>query len=69
MLFRHAGVINLDLSVLLGLAAHQLGFFSPSYTSINRVVAARSGQRSILTINETAHLRNSGLPMGLHQNG
>ncbi len=36
---------------------------------INRIIGGRGGQRSILTINETAHLRNSGLPMGLHQNG
>jgi 2,3-bisphosphoglycerate-dependent phosphoglycerate mutase len=69
MIVCHAGVINLYLSVVLGLAADQRGFFYPNYTSINRVMAGRGGQRSILTINETAHLRNSGLPMGLHQKG
>ncbi len=65
----HAGVINLYLRVVLGLAADRRGFFYPNYTSINRVIAGRHGHRSILTINETPHLRNSGLPMGLHQKG
>lgn len=65
----HAGVINLYLGAVLGLAADKRGFFYPNYTSINRVIAGRHGLRSILTINETPHLRNSGLPMGLHQKG
>jgi probable phosphoglycerate mutase len=47
--------------------AEPTGFFYPNYTSIHRVAAARSGERSILTINETAHLRGSGLPVGLFQ--
>jgi probable phosphoglycerate mutase len=33
------------------------------------VAAARSGERSIVTINETSHLRGTGLPMGLVQKG
>ena len=44
-------------------------FFYPNYTSIHRVAAARSGERSVVTINETSHLRNTGLPMGLFQKG
>ena len=44
-------------------------FFYPNYTSINRVAAASSGERSIVTINETSHLRGTGLPMGLFQQG
>jgi probable phosphoglycerate mutase len=51
---------------VLGLS-NPRGFFYPNYTSINRVAAARGGQRSIVTINETSHLRGSGLPMGLFQ--
>ena len=51
----HGGVIN-------GWAGHVLGlgpqmFFNPDYTSINRFRAASSGERSIVSLNETAHLR------------
>lgn len=51
----HGGVIN-------AYAAHVLGlpdplFFLPGYTSISRVLAASTGERSIVTLNETAHLR------------
>ena len=66
----HGGVINLFLAIVLGLTgADRTGFFYPNYTSIHRVAASRSGVRSIVTINETAHLRNTGLPMGLFQKG
>jgi probable phosphoglycerate mutase len=64
----HGGVINGYLSHILGLSNPQ-GFFYPNYTSIHRVAAARSGERSIVTVNETTHLRGSGLPMGLFQAG
>jgi probable phosphoglycerate mutase len=57
-------VINAYLAHVLGLA-DPTGFFYPNYTSIHRIAAARSGERSILSINETAHLRGSGLPVGL----
>ncbi len=51
----HGGVIN-------AYAAHVLGiddplFFLPAYTSITRVLAASTGERSISTLNESAHLR------------
>lgn len=62
----HGGVINGYLSHILGLANPQ-GFFYPNYTSIHRVAAARSGERSIVTVNETSHLRSTGLPIGLFQ--
>lgn len=65
----HAGVINLYLGEVLGLPPDRRGFFYPNYTSIHRVAASRSGTRTIVTINETAHLRRSGLPMGLFQRG
>ena len=65
----HGGVINLFLAAILGLPLEPPGFFYPNYTSINRVAASRSGVRSIVTVNETAHLRNTGLPMGLFQKG
>ena len=54
----HGGVINAYLSWVLGLPTQN--FFLPRYTSISRVAAARSGQRSVVSINETGHLR--GLP-------
>jgi len=62
----HGGVINAYLARILGVA-NRRGFFYPNYTSIHRVAAARSGERSIVTVNETSHLRGSGLPMGLFQ--
>jgi probable phosphoglycerate mutase len=63
----HGGVINAYLVHVLGLTVSAQGFFYPNYTSIHRIAAARSGERSVVTINETSHLRNSGLPMGIFQ--
>lgn len=65
----HGGVINLYLASILGLPTEPPGFFYPNYTSIHRIAASRSGVRSIITINETSHLRQTGLPMGLFQKG
>lgn len=65
----HGGVINQYLSEVLGLKGSVRMFFYPNYTSIHRVAAASSGERSIISINETSHLRGTGLPMGLFQNG
>lgn len=62
----HGGVINAYLSEILGLGPIR-GFFYPNYTSIHRVAAARSGERSIVTLNETSHLRFTGLPIGMFQ--
>ncbi len=61
----HGGVINSYLARVLG-TPESTGFFYPNYTSIHRVLAARSGQRQIITVNETAHLRGTGLPIGLY---
>ncbi len=65
----HGGVINGYLGHVLGLDESAPGFFYPNYTSINRVAAASSGERSVVTVNETSHLRGTGLPMGLFQQG
>lgn len=59
----HGGVINQYLAHVLGLSEGQ--FFYPNYTSIHRIAASSNGHRSILSINETSHLRGSGLPIGL----
>jgi 2,3-bisphosphoglycerate-dependent phosphoglycerate mutase len=50
----HGGVINVYLAQLLGLERHL--WFEPGYTSISRVAASRTGERSVVTLNETAHL-------------
>lgn len=63
----HGGVINSYLCHVLGLVGPGGGFFYPNYTSINRIAAARGGTRTVVTINETSHLRGTGLPMGLFQ--
>jgi probable phosphoglycerate mutase len=62
----HGAVINTYLCHVLGLGDTG-AFFYPNYTSINRVAASRAGMRSIVTLNETSHLRGTGLPMGLFQ--
>lgn len=51
----HGGVVNIWASHVLGLGDRL--FFEPSYTSISRFLAASSGERSIVSLNETAHLR------------
>jgi 2,3-bisphosphoglycerate-dependent phosphoglycerate mutase len=55
----HGGVINAYVGHVLGLARHT--FFLPDYTSINRVAASRGGVRSLLRLNEVAHLRGHDL--------
>lgn len=59
----HGGVINSYLARVLGLESDQ--FFYPNYTSIHRIAASSKGHRSILSVNETSHLRGTGLPIGL----
>lgn len=62
----HGGVINHYLAHILGLPESN-GFFYPNYTSIHRIAAASSGERSVVTVNETVHLRHTGLPIGVFQ--
>jgi broad specificity phosphatase PhoE len=52
----HGGVINAYAGHVLGIESPL--FFLPSYTSVSRVLAASTGERSIGSLNETAHLRN-----------
>lgn len=59
----HGGVINSYLAHVLGLPDGQ--FFYPNYTSIHRIAASRRGHRSVVSVNETSHLRGTGLVMGL----
>ena len=53
----HGGVINIWSSHVIGMTPPRL-FFNPDYTSINRFVCARSGERSVQTLNEAVHLRD-----------
>ena len=61
----HGGVINSYLARVLDLPSNKGQFFYPNYTSIHRVAASSAGHRSILSVNETSHLRGTGLPIGL----
>jgi len=51
----HGGVVNAWAAHVLGLDATL--FFQPRYASISRFLAAGSGERSVLSLNETGHLR------------
>ena len=51
----HGGVVNAYLAHVLGIGRQM--FFEPAYTSISRVLAARSGHRQLRSMNEVAHLR------------
>lgn len=53
----HGGVINAWATTTLGIEPRL--FFNPDYTSINRFMAASTGERSIVSLNETAHLRGA----------
>jgi probable phosphoglycerate mutase len=51
----HGGIINAFIGHVL--AIPRLLWFSPQYTSINRVMASRAGVREVVCLNEVAHLR------------
>jgi probable phosphoglycerate mutase len=50
----HGGVINVAFALALGLDRHL--WFEPHYTSLSRMVASRTGVRSVASLNERAHL-------------
>jgi probable phosphoglycerate mutase len=52
--FCHGGVINVWAAHVLGMEPRV--FFEADYTSLNRFLAARSGQRAVVSLNERAHL-------------
>jgi probable phosphoglycerate mutase len=56
--FCHGGVINVWAAHVLGMEPRV--FFEADYTSINRFLAARSGQRAVVSLNERAHLLDDG---------
>ncbi|HZZ35199.1 MAG TPA: histidine phosphatase family protein [Caulobacteraceae bacterium] len=53
--FCHGGVINVWTAHVLGMAPRL--FFEPAYASVHRYLCARSGQRNLVSLNDTAHLR------------
>jgi probable phosphoglycerate mutase len=53
--FCHGGVINVWTAHVLGMAPRL--FFEPTYTSVHRFMCARSGQKNVVSLNESAHLR------------
>jgi probable phosphoglycerate mutase len=54
--FCHGGVINVWAAHVLKMVPRL--FFEPYYTSIHRFLCARSGERNVVSLNETAHLRS-----------
>jgi probable phosphoglycerate mutase len=57
----HGGVVNVYVAWVVRTRTEL--FFLPHYTSVSRVLASGGGQRSVDTINETAHLRVAGVPL------
>jgi probable phosphoglycerate mutase len=54
--FCHGGVINVWAAHVLKMPPRL--FFNPTYASLNRFSCARTGQRSIVTLGESAHLKS-----------
>jgi 2,3-bisphosphoglycerate-dependent phosphoglycerate mutase len=52
----HGGVVNVALGLVLGINADRPLWFEPGYSSLHRVKASRNGIRSIVSLNELAHL-------------
>ena len=53
----HGGVINVWTAYVIGFEPRL--FFNPTYTSINRFMAASSGEKSVITLNEHFHLKSN----------
>ena len=58
VVFCHGGVINYWASHVLGMSERL--FFEPAYTSVHRFLCAGTGERNVVSLNETAHLRDLG---------
>ena len=56
VLFSHAGAINAAAGAVLG--QERTIWFAPDYCSISRLAAARDGRRSVVSLNETGHVRD-----------
>ena len=56
VLFTHAGAINAATGSVL--RQEKTIWFAPDYCSVSRIGAARDGRRGIVSLNETAHVRD-----------
>ena len=56
VLFAHSGTINAYCGHVLG--QERPLWFAPAYASVSRVGAARDGRRGMVSLNETAHVRD-----------
>jgi broad specificity phosphatase PhoE len=61
ILVTHGGVANVFFGAVLGLK--KLGFHAPEYASISRARAG-AGRRTLVSLNETGHLRNLNVEAG-----
>ncbi len=52
----HGGVINAYLAHILAIPT--MMFFEPAYAGVSRVMAARTGQRQLRSVNEYGHVRH-----------
>ena len=55
-LFTHSGAINAYCGHVLG--QQRALWFAPDYASVTRIGAARDGRRGVISLNETAHVRD-----------
>ncbi|HUR13991.1 MAG TPA: histidine phosphatase family protein [Mycobacteriales bacterium] len=56
VLFTHSGTINAYCGHVLG--QQRAMWFAPDYASLSRIGAARDGRRGVISLNETAHVRD-----------
>lgn len=56
VLFTHSGVLNAYCGHVLG--QPRALWFAPAYASVSRIGAARDGRRGVISLNETAHVRD-----------
>jgi broad specificity phosphatase PhoE len=56
VLFTHSGSINAYCGHVLG--QQRAIWFAPDYASLSRIGAARDGRRGVISLNETAHVRD-----------
>lgn len=56
VLFTHSGTINAYCGHVLG--QQRALWFAPDYASLSRIGAARDGRRGVISLNETAHVRD-----------
>jgi probable phosphoglycerate mutase len=54
--FCHGGVINVWTAHVLGMAPRL--FFEPSYASVHRYLCAGTGERNLVSLNDTSHLQD-----------